>query len=40
LKPQHFDFVEMTIEDICEVLKVCCPDVDLLWPALEKAYTI
>lgn len=40
LRPEFYDFVDMKIDDICEILKVCCPDVENLWPALEKAYTI
>lgn len=40
LKPQLYEFVDMEIQDICEVFSVCCPEVEKLWPALEKAYTI
>ena len=28
LKPEYYEFVDMKIDDICEVLRVCCPEVE------------
>lgn len=39
LQPEHFDFATMSIQEICNILKTCCEDVDVLWVCLEKSYS-